>query len=54
MLWWGAPPLQLSILVNPLIWFPPSSREGIQMEEESGYNPALQQLKDFNQARAQL
>ena len=28
--------------------------EGIQMEGKVGYNPALQHLQDFNQARSQL
>ena len=33
---------------------PPHLEEGIQMEGKSGYNPALQHLQEFNQARAQL
>ena len=32
----------------------PSLEEGIQMEGKLGYNPTLQCLQDFNQARAQL
>ena len=47
-------------LFNPLSLLIPSSdllphlEEGIQMEEEPGYDPALRQLQDYNQARAQL
>ena len=32
----------------------PHLEEGVQMEGKLGYNPALQCLQDFNQARAQL
>ena len=33
---------------------PPHLEEGIQTEGKVGYNPALQCLQDFSQARAQL
>ena len=38
----------------PLSAPPPHLEEGIQMEENLGYNPALQCLQDYNWARAQL
>ena len=44
-------PVLLSIPLSTLL---PHLEEGTQMEEESGYIPALQQLHDFNQARTQL
>ena len=40
--------------MNALICCPLHIEEGVQTEEELGYTPALQQLQDFNQARAQL
>ena len=43
---------QVSLLIPSSVFLP--SLEVIQMEEELGYNPALQWLQDFNQARAQL
>ena len=38
----------------PLLAPSPLPKEGVQMEIRPGYNPALQCLQNFNQARAQL
>ena len=50
----GAPPLWPSFAVNPLIFPPSPSRRGYPDGGKIGLSPALQQLKDFNQARIQL
>ena len=44
----------LVFLLIPLSTLLPHQEQGTQMEKESGYHPALQQLQDFNQARIQL
>ena len=48
------PPLQPVSLSKPSPAPPPCLEEGVQMEGKLGYNQALQCLKNFNQARAQL
>ena len=54
MLQRGAQPLQPSVPSIPFIWFPPYLEEGIQTEEQLGYNPAPRWLQEFNQAGSQL
>ena len=44
-------PMSLSV---PSLVSPPHQEEGTQMEEGSGFHPALRCLQNINQARAQL
>ena len=54
MLWRVALPLKPSVTINAFASLPSPPRRIFEMEENLGYNPALQCLQGFNQARAQL